>query len=297
MSPKDFRVHHHMNGIALMLVLVAAFVHASWNFFAKHSGGSVAFIWLFGAISSVIYFPVAAVVVGLYRPHVGGIEILCLAVSSLLHTAYFLLLTRGYRSGDLSLVYPLARCSAPVITVILAITILQERPSFLALCGAAAVVCGMLYLMGSPKLLLMSGSGRAVGYAFLTGLAIAAYTLVDKYTVSNRLIPPILLDYTANFGRMLLMTPYALSNWEKVQFEWNNHRRDAIGIALLIPLSYILVLSALVFTPVSYVAPAREISILIGTLMGARILGEGQIKQRIIGAAVMVGGMVALALG
>jgi len=286
-----------MNGIALLLVLVAAIVHASWNVFAKHSGGSVPFIWLFGAISNVIYLPVAVVVIGLYRPHVGGIEILCLAVSTLLHTAYFLLLTRGYRSGDLSLVYPLARCSAPVITVFLAITILQERPSFLALCGAAAIVCGMLYLMGSPKLLLMSGSGQAVRYAFLTGFAIAAYTLVDKYTVSNLLFPPILLDYTANFGRMLLLTPYAFSNWEKVRFEWINHRRDVIGIALLIPLSYILVLSALVFTPVSYIAPAREISILIGTLMGARILGEGQIKQRMIGAAVMVGGMVALALG
>ena len=286
-----------MNGIALLLVLVAAIVHASWNVFAKHSGGSVPFIWLFGAISNVIYLPVAVVVIGLYRPHVGGIEILCLAVSTLLHTTYFLLLTRGYRSGDLSLVYPLARCSAPVITVFLAITILQERPSFLALCGAAAIVCGMLYLMGSPKLLLMSGSGRAVRYAFLTGFAIAAYTLVDKYTVSNLLFPPILLDYTANFGRMLLLTPYAFSNWEKVRFEWINHRRDVIGIALLIPLSYILVLSALVFTPVSYIAPAREISILIGTLMGARILGEGQIKQRMIGAAVMVGGMVALALG
>ena len=297
MSPDGFRVHHHMNSIALLLILVAAIVHASWNFFAKHSGGSVPFIWLFGAISSVIYLPVAAVVVVLYRPHIGGIEILCLALSSLLHTAYFLLLTRGYRSGDLSLVYPLARCSAPVITVFLAITIFQERPSLLALCGAAAIVCGMLYLMGSPKLLLMSGSGRAVGYAFLTGFALAAYTLIDKYTVSNRLLPPILLDYTANFGRMLILTPYALSNWEKVRFEWINHRRDVIGIALLIPLSYILVLSALVFTPVSYVAPAREISILIGTLMGARILGEGQVKQRIIGAAVMVGGMIALAWG
>ncbi len=117
-----------MNSIALMLVLVAAIVHASWNFFAKHSGGSVPFIWLFGAISSVIYLPVAALVVGLYRPHVGGIEILCLAVSSLLHTAYFLLLTRGYRSGDLSLVYPLARCSAPVITVILSLAIYSRIP-------------------------------------------------------------------------------------------------------------------------------------------------------------------------
>jgi uncharacterized membrane protein len=286
-----------MNSIALLLILVAAVVHASWNFLAKHSGGSVACIWLFGAISTVIYFPVVVVVVGLYRPHLGGIEILFIIVSSLLHTGYFLLLTRGYRSGDLSIVYPLSRCSAPMITILLAVSILQERPSALALCGATAIVCGMFYLIGNLQLVLKSGSGRAIGYAFMTGLTIAVYSIVDKYTVSNLLIPPILLGYMAIFGRVLLLTPYAVTNWKDVRLEWAYHRYDVIGIALLDPLSFILVLSALVFTPVSYVAPAREISILIGTYMGARLLGEGHMKRRTIGAGIMVIGMIVLALG
>jgi drug/metabolite transporter (DMT)-like permease len=184
-----------------------------------------------------------------------------------------------------------------MITILLAVSILQERPSALALCGATAIVCGMFYLIGNLQLVLKSGSGRAIGYAFMTGLTIAVYSIVDKYTVSNLLIPPILLGYMAIFGRVLLLTPYAVANWEDVRLEWVNHRYDVIGIALLDPLSFILVLSALVFTPVSYVAPAREISILIGTYMGARLLGEGHTKRRIVGAAIMVIGMIVLALG
>lgn len=286
-----------MNSIALLLIIMAAVVHAVWNYLAKHSGGSIACIWLFGAISSIIYFPVVVVAIRLYRPHFGGIEIFFLIVSSLLHTAYFLFLTRGYQSGDLSIVYPLSRCSAPMITIILAISILQERPSGLALCGATTIVFGMFYLIGNLQLLLKSGSGRAVGYAFMTGLIIAVYSMVDKYTVSNLSIPPILLCYTAIFGRVLILTPYAVTNWKDVRNEWVNHRFDVVGIALLDPLSFILVLSALVFTPVSYVAPAREISILIGTFMGARLFGERNMKRRAIGAAVMVVGMIILALG
>ncbi|MGV7223000.1 MAG: EamA family transporter [Nitrospinales bacterium] len=286
-----------MNSLALLLILVAAVVHATWNYLAKHSGGSIACIWLFGAISTVIYFPVVVIAIGLYRPHLGGIEILFLIVSSLLHTGYFLLLTRGYRSGDLSIVYPLSRCSAPMITILLAISILHERPSAMALCGAISIVCGMFYLIGNLQFVLKSGSGRSVGYAFMTGLTIAVYSMVDKYTVSNLFIPPILLCYIAIFGRVLLLTPYAVTNWKDVQLEWVKHRYDVIGIALLDPLSFILVLSALVFTPVSYVAPAREISILIGTFMGARLLGEGNMKRRTIGSAIMVIGMIVLALG
>ena len=79
--------------------------------------------------------------------------------------------------------------------------------------------------------------------------------------------------------------------------EWQTHRREAAGVALLAPLSYILVLTALAFTPVTYVAPAREISILIGTVMGARLLAEGDVQRRLAAASAMVLGVVALAVG
>jgi drug/metabolite transporter (DMT)-like permease len=79
--------------------------------------------------------------------------------------------------------------------------------------------------------------------------------------------------------------------------EWREHKYEAIACAVLIPLAYILVLTAMQFTPVSYVAPAREISILIGTLMGTRLLGEGDAPRRLAGAGAMVAGVVGLAIG
>jgi drug/metabolite transporter (DMT)-like permease len=133
--------------------------------------------------------------------------------------------------------------------------------------------------------------------AFLAGTATAAYTIFDKYAVSMYLISPILVQYFINIGRLAVLTPFALRDWDQIHRQWRQHRRQVIGVAILAPLSYILVLTALVFSPVSYVAPAREISILIGTFMGTRLLAEGHAVRRLIGAAVMMLGLTALAVG
>jgi uncharacterized membrane protein len=93
------------------------------------------------------------------------------------------------------------------------------------------------------------------------------------------------------------MAPLALRRREEVRAAWKNKKAAVVLVALLCPLSYILVLTAMVFTPVSYVAPAREISILFAALMGAHWLREGDVARRSAAAAVMALGVVALALG
>ena len=110
-------------------------------------------------------------------------------------------------------------------------------------------------------------------------------------------IHPLLLIWGSGVIRALLLTPGALARWAEVRQTWRHARREAFGVALLSPLAYILVLVALTFTPVSYVAPAREISILIGTVMGARLLAEGEPRRRLAAAAGMVLGVLLLALG
>ena len=137
---------------------------------------------------------------------------------------------------------------------------------------------------------------QAITFGLLTGLTIAGYTLWDKYAVSVLLIPPLLLDYGSNLGRMLLLVPFIRHRWSEVWAEWQTHRLEAMGVACLSPLAYILVLTALVFTPVSYVAPARELSTLIATLLGARLLNEGDLPRRLIAASLIVLGIVTLAL-
>jgi len=97
--------------------------------------------------------------------------------------------------------------------------------------------------------------------------------------------------------RALLLTPNALRNPERLRDEWRRHKLEALVIAVLSPLAYILVLTALTFTPVSYVAPARGISILIGAALGARFLAEGKVRRRLLAASGVVVGVIFLALG
>ncbi len=282
---------------ALTLILVAAFIHATWNLLNKKASGHATFTWLVADLSAVFYTPVAAAVFFFWHVQIGAVEIGFMAGSALLHTGYFVLLNQGYRTGDLSLVYPLARGTGPLLSSIAAIIFLGERPSAIALTGALLIIVGVVVLSGNPSKLRQSGAQKAISFALITGTFIAAYTLWDKQAVSRFAISPLLLDWGANLGRAILLTPFAVGYWQNTRVEWRDHRAEAIGVAVLAPLSYILVLTAMQFTPVSYVAPAREISILIGTAMGTRLLAEGDVHRRLAAAAAMVVGVVALAVG
>ena len=286
-----------MSGLALALVLSAAVIHASWNYLLKRSGGGTAFVWLFAVLSALIYLPLAAGVLWWTRPPLTSMSFVLMGASALIHTAYYMLLDRGYRSGDLSLVYPLARGSAPLVTVCVAVLLLGEQPSALAIAGAALIALGAISLTGNVRNLRASGSLAAVVFALLTGCTIASYTVVDKLAVAAFFVPPLVQDWASNLGRVVIMTPMALRQPEELRTVWRRCRGDIIGVAVLCPLSYILVLSAMVFTPVSYVAPAREISILIGALIGARLLAEEHAARRLAGAGAMVAGIVCLAVG
>jgi len=286
-----------MSALALTLVLAAAFIHATWNYLLKRSGGGTLFVWWFATVSAVVYAPLAFAVVWWMAPVLGWQHFGLMFASAVLHTAYYLLLDRGYRSGDLSLVYPLARGSGPLITVLCAVLLLQERPSAMAVVGALLICTGAVLLTGNLRRLRERGSLPAVGFALLTGGMIASYTLVDKIAVAAYLVPPILQDWAANLGRVFLMTPMALNRKSELLPTWRRARKAIIAVAVLCPLSYILVLTAMVFTPVSYIAPAREISILVATIMGTQLLAEGDAARRLTAAATMIAGIVCLALG
>ena len=286
-----------MTGLAIALVLGAALIHASWNYFLKKSGGGTGFVWAFAALSSLFYAPVAIGIVIFQHFEFTGQALAFIFASAVLHTAYYLLLDRGYRYGDLSVVYPLARATGPMLTVLIAVTLLGERPGILALCGAGLVVGGAFFLAADPAKLRDAAALRGIAFALLTGCMIASYTVVDKQAVSAALIPPILQDWGANLGRVLVMTPLALRRPGEIRAAWMRQRKAVILVALLCPLSYILVLTAMVFTPVSYVAPAREISILFAALMGTHWLREGDMPRRVTAATAMAMGVVALAIG
>ena len=286
-----------MTGFALTLILGAAVIHATWNLINKQASGHATFTWIVAVLSALFYAPATIAIIEIWQLKFSFVEVGMIVGSAALHTGYFLLLNQAYRVGDLSLVYPLARGTGPLLSTLAAILFLGERPSVMALIGALLIIGGVMVLAGNFTRLRQSGTRTAVGYALITGLFIAGYTLWDKQAVSRFSIMPMVLDWGANVGRAILLTPFALRYSEEAVIEWREHKWEAVAIAILIPLSYILVLTAMSFTPVSYVAPAREISILIGTALGARLLAEGDARRRLAAASAMVLGIVGLAIG
>jgi drug/metabolite transporter (DMT)-like permease len=288
-----------MTAFALALVLVAAVLHATWNLCAKRAGGGLPLVWLVGAVICSLYFPVLVAYSILKHPTFGWREAAWIAGSGVLKTGYSLFLQRAYRSGDFSLIYPLARGTGPLLSTIAAIVILGERPTWLAIAGGVVIVAAIFFLMNGPRLFHESSAHlrNAIGYGLVSGVFIASYTIWDQQGVHALAIPPIVYDGGTAFMCLALVTPFAMNRWPEVKRHWAKHRKYVFGMALLSPIAYVLVLTAMTFTPVSYVAPAREVSIVIGAFIGARYLKESDGRRRVWAAGAMAAGVIALALG
>ncbi len=288
-----------MSNYALALIVAAAILHAGWNYLLKKCGGGIGVLTLSAIVATVALTPVSLFLIFansfVFTPAMIGV----IVASGVLHMVYFLLLDRAYRAGgDLSVVYPLARATGPLLTIIVATLIFGERMSALALSGAVLIGISALVLTGNPAKLFRKEASAGVGFALLCGCMIASYTVWDKQAVAVLLIPPVLFDWGANLSRIAMLTPLAMKREPgAIGRAWTNHRKTVIAIGVLSPLSYILVLTAMVFTPVSYVAPARELSILFAALLGAHVLKEGDARRRTIAALGMVLGVSGLALG
>jgi drug/metabolite transporter (DMT)-like permease len=223
------------------------------------------------------------------------------ALSATLEALYYWTLAQAYRYGDLSLVYPIARGTAPILVPVLAAVFLGERLSGLAMAGIGLVVLGTVVIhtrrLGWPSL---GTIGEVVGqpgtrYALLTGLVIASYSALDKYGVS--LVRPVLYGYLLFLGLTVGLLPLVLRQRRALATEWKLHRGSIVVVGLLAPASYLLVLLALTLAPVSYVAAAREISVVLAALLGALVLREGYGRQRLLGSAAIATGLILLVLG
>ncbi len=283
----------------LALVIAAAFAHATWNLVAKPAVGGTAFVWLCAVAGTLLYAPLVAVALVVADPGpLGWTAIALMAGSGALHALYFVLLQRAYADGDLSVVYPLARGTGPLLSTIAAIAFLSERPSLLAVAGAALVVMAVFSLIRrSPGPDRVAKLGQGTALAVLTGAAIAAYTLWDKHAVGVAALSPIVYYWGTNLANAALLSPAALHQRDSLRRAWRRSRGRAAGVGLLSPLAYVLILYALARAPVSYVAPARESSIVIGTVLGVYVLHEEETGRRLAAAAAILAGVVLLALG
>lgn len=280
---------------SVVLLLAAALLHATSHALIKNGKDQLAFAWWMLGVSSVAGIPL---LFSLREVPLAGW--LLVIASGLAEAAYFAALTRGYARGDLSQVYPLARGSAPLFTLLWATLFLGERPSPGGLGGIALVAAG-LYLvalrsLGEWKRPVEALKQTAARWAIATGIFISTYTTIDK--VGVRFFPPITYLYLVLAVGWVALSPQWLSARRRgaLVAEIRAAPLRTIGCSLLGFGAYTLVLVAMRSSPVSYVASVREISVVLGAWIGLRFLGEEGGAHRIAGAALVAAGIAAIAL-
>ena len=288
-----------MSGLSLIIVLVAAFFHAGWNFLAKKSKKKIAFIWWFLLIATIGYLPMFLY---FWPQHiVSPAGWACIVATGILHALYFWFMGGAYERGDLSLVYPLSRGSGPLFVPILAIIFLQEQLSSVGIVGISLIILG-IYCIHLKSFSVVSFiepfralRGSASVWALFTGGTIAGYSLVDKVGV-GLVYPPVYI-YLMFVISLLLLSPYVLAKQRAaLKLEWLVNKGPILIDGFLVFFTYLMILFAFRLSKVSYVVAAREVSIVFSALLGIIWLKEKHATQKIAGAALITIGVVFIGL-
>lgn len=237
-------------------------------------------------------------------PTWGMLEWSLIAASGFIHWLYFMCLLTGYRKSDLTVVYPMARGSGPLLSSSMAVVVFGEKLSALGAVGIAGVAVGVFLVAGGPALFKAAHDPHkrarvkaGVVWGLMTGALIACYTVLDAYTVKVVAISPILFDFWCNILRMPYAVIPVLRDFPEAKRLWKLQWKYAAILAVFSPIAYVCVLYAVLLAPVSHVAPAREVSMLFAALIGGHLLGESDRALRILGALCIALGVMALALG
>jgi len=299
-SPKQFVARRSERSLAispLVLLLVAggAVAHASWNLLLKRVGSSTpTVLWWINLVGAILIAPLG--ISTLVAAHVEWHWLLLAGVCGVFEVIYFLLLQRGYRDGDVSLVYPLARGTGPTLSVVGAMVLLGERPSVIALVGVAVIIAGIGVISTAGSRTATRAPLSSILYGLGVGVMIACFTVWDGWAVGTLGLPPIGYFWMAIVVQAILFTPFALRGRNAVS-TFRAHPVVITAIGLLGPASYMLALTAIQLSSVATVAAARESSVVLVALGGAFFFGEKHVVQRLIGAVVVFTGVALLALG
>ncbi len=292
----------------LGLVLIAAIAHALWNLAAKSvTGKGYAFVLAYHGLSALLLAPVAVVIIATGAQPLNWGLVGAAALSAVFHIAYSVTLQSGYDHAPLGVVYPTARGTGPVVTIIIAVAFLCERPTLAEAAGAFTVIAGIAVVTIRPR----GGGGGPTGDGLRRGLAwggligafIASYTLWDDFAVNHVSDSPLLYFAVSEACVGLIMTAgaFALPGGREKRADFRgilrSHKRALVTVALLSPLAYVLVLYAMQQAPVALVAPVRETSIIVGTLLAWWFFGERNVLLKLAGALVVVFGIGLIALG
>jgi drug/metabolite transporter (DMT)-like permease len=285
--------------LALELILISALLHAGWNLFSKASFDSLAFMWwmyFLGAIGyGLILLPMSMI-------YLATASVLPFLVSALAETGYVLTLAKGYERGDLSLVYPVSRGGAPILTALWAALLFGERLPTFGIIGILLSVAGVYFLSiseGTTSIRHVAKKfqlSRASTWALASALFISVYSVSDNFAVVST--PPAVYIWWVFVGNAVFLVPFV---WRRIRIKGNVAEIKSSWTKISVAgtgslLSYLLVLFALKLTSVSYVVTGRALSLLFAAILGALFLREKIGPMRVLGATLMILGMAMIAV-
>ncbi|NGP58367.1 EamA family transporter [Paenibacillus thiaminolyticus] len=276
----------------LLLVIASAFTHALWNLFAKRSLHKESFLFSLHAVATVLFLPFF--IRDLITMTWTWGHALLLIVSFLLQGTYLYLVSQAYKAGELSQVYPMMRGTAALLVPLVSVSLYGESMSAIGWLGWSLIVGGLFGLSGMLSVKQKDKSWWiALALTTSVGMCTAAYTLTDKAVIE--FFSPLGLIEISNIGAVIFLAP-AVKRAGLLRREWQANW-STIGLgAVISPGSYLLFLFAMTLGPLAHLAPIREFSIVIGTLLGYWILKEKQGKKRLVASTVVAAGMALISM-
>jgi drug/metabolite transporter (DMT)-like permease len=286
-----------MSGGALALALGAAVLHAAWNVLLAGTRDPLIAAGALLAWGTLLLAPAALVTGGVSSEAVPFV-----AASAVLELSYFVLLARAYRDGELGVVYPVARGSAPVVVLALGVFGLGEGVGWLAAAGVVLVAAGVSLLAPAPEVRRETRATREklakprrgprpdVLFGLAIGLTIAGYTLVDSEGLEHA--RPLAYLFLVTAPCALVYCGALVASRRGAELRAALDARAALTAAATFG-AYAMVLGALELAPPAPVAAVRESSVVIAALLAWLFLGE---PRRLGPAALVAAGVAAIAL-
>ncbi len=287
----------------LLLILGSACIHVVAHVALKRSPNRAAFVWWMMLWGTLLFTPLVFTA----WPAVPPLVWLVMLLSAGFEALYFASIARAYQTGDLSIVYPLARGTAPSLLLVWAVLFLREQPTPAGAAGIGLIAAG-LYLINLPRVGAWLAPLRALGHAgprwaLTAGLCISLYTVLDRFAFRT-LGPtattwPVLYTYLITAFTLVLLTPWTLRTvgLAGLRHEWRASRGWAVVSGFTNLAAYAVVLTAIrAGTPASYAGAVREISVVLGAVVGVVLLKEAGTRMRLVGSACVAGGVAVIAL-
>jgi uncharacterized membrane protein len=281
--------------IPYLLVVISAMTHATWNLLAKRAGGSQVFLGLSKLSEGILLAPIVAIWL-VIRPAPVGRYWYLFVIGALFTTLNYIFLGEGYKRGNLSTVYPVARSSALVFVPFMALSFFGERIDWLGGVSIALILLGLFsmqldsYRREDVRGLLNGFRHPSMLFALAAGLMVACYSLWDKNSLTYLDAFPYYYGYTLISGIAYLVMLRSRQSWQAIREEFRASRWRIPAVGMLNTFTYMLVLTALAVSKASYVVALRQLSIGLGAVMGWTILHEPSPLPKRIGLALLLAG-------